>query len=617
MTARLAGCLGSLTLLLGRSSATFKEAMDLIALQADDLKLFPMCNKLWALHDDLCQPTADAEQAFHSLSTWHELCTASGLPGAMHLMREYISFAQALADALLAGVELLQQLSLAQAHGSIPPTPYSQSGFPTLVFDVSWKMLCDIIHLRSLWQIDWPMFHLPPQHAYYSAMDRLVSWLLAFIRGRSSVLQEMHAREDGDNSICARLFFTIQPLVSHMSEISILEGVQLQLAVLMLPANFLSKLCCLVCEGLRYGRSSLDRTKLQLSCLISPAYLVATLAAAVGRCLTSAETLEGGGLQVIRLALLSPAVTEMARLAVVVCSRAYRVSLTHVELTNLGMAEEGARKILTERVEHASQHGNAAISAEVTPHAPTSGPGASASHGGNSSRHKSRQKSSSASGSGISRGNSGGHTSGSNRSDSSSSSSTKDVQASSLVPKVLTSDIELFRALRFNTSPGTTQFRDEMKAMLIVLHDWASPDMVVAADTKVDCLQVTLLHVSKHTRSWMQMQRKGARQQGMRMPLRVEEMTHMQLLMLNSLSSMRATTLGTYIIYLRIMIIYLFIIMGFVRFLHLGLAIRDKAGARRKQGQFKALQKALSALHGLLRKQENREKRRSYIFADF
>lgn len=545
MTARLAGCLGSLTLLLGRSSATFKEAFDLIVPQADDLKLCPMCNKLWALHDDLHEPTADAEQAFHPLSTWHELCTgASGLPGAMHLMKEYVAFAQALADALLAGVDLLQQLSLAQAHviGSIPATPYSQSVFPTLVFDVSWKMLCDLIHLRSLWQIDWPMFHPPPQHAYYSAMDRLVSWLLPFIRGRSAVLKEMHAREDGDTSIRERLFFTLQPLVSHMSEMSILEGGQLQLAVLMLPASFLSRLCCLVVEGLRYGRSSRDRTKLQLNCLLSPAYLVATLAAAVGRCLASAEALDEGP-QAIRKALVCPAVMELARLAVVVCSRADRRSLTHVEATNLGMAEEGARKILCERVEHASQHGNAAISAEIKPHAPTSGPGASASHGGSSSRHKSRQKSSSASSSGgTSRGNRGDHTSGSGRS-ASSSSSPKEGEASSLVPRVSTSDIELFRALRFHTSPGTTQFRDEMKAMLIVLHDWASPGMVVAADTKVDCLQVTLLHVSKHTRSWMQMQRKGARQQGM--PLRVGDMTHMQLLMLNSLSSMRAATLGT------------------------------------------------------------------------
>ncbi|MEW5304945.1 MAG: hypothetical protein WDW36_007518 [Sanguina aurantia] len=86
---------------------------------------------------------------------------------------------------------------------------------------------------------------------------------------------------------------------------------------MLLPPGYLPKLCCLMCEGLRRG--NLPDCATQDTRGSTFAHTVVGLAAAMGRCYKAAKS-AGAGAHVREL-MLCPAVDQLARLAMVICSR--------------------------------------------------------------------------------------------------------------------------------------------------------------------------------------------------------------------------------------------------------------------------------------------------------
>ncbi|MEW5312710.1 MAG: hypothetical protein WDW38_004324 [Sanguina aurantia] len=318
----LGRCFNTLRQLVGRSSVAFTETISLVAQPAGESQLRSMCDKLWALHNDMHPASCKAEQATALNLSWSDVNSGpSGAAGAARLLHEYQAFLVALSAAMMEGLRLLALLATAQegpsANGPGPSIAFRYNAFHYLVFDVSWKVVCKSTLVKGMWPMDWPLHSAPPDHLYHTALDSLVSWLLLFNRGKSALWKEAQRQENADKAFRERLYYMLQPPVLHMQNISLLEGKERELAVAALPPAFVAKLCCVLCEGLRY-RKGRSNAPLDLNGLHTVAHMVALMAMAVGRLVCSEHPTKAGAQT---RALFSPAVIELARLALVACSK--------------------------------------------------------------------------------------------------------------------------------------------------------------------------------------------------------------------------------------------------------------------------------------------------------
>lgn len=175
----------------------------------------------------------------------------------------------------------------------------------------------------TMWPVTWPCAHLTSSsnHAHLTALNHLVHWLLTFTRGDSALWRKLQSSErKAVTRDC--LLRTLQPALMHFGWMSHLKGEAVHDAALLLPPGFLSHLCCLMCEGLRYGNLpgsgilDLNRPRSFETSLVG-------LANALGRCRVEChQALEAVRREEFREPLLCHSVREVASLAVVVCSRA-------------------------------------------------------------------------------------------------------------------------------------------------------------------------------------------------------------------------------------------------------------------------------------------------------
>lgn len=119
-------------------------------------------------------------------------------------------------------------------------------------------------------------------------------------------------------SFCERLHQTLQPAMWCMVRLIIVDGKDLLRGLMLLPPDFLPKLCCLMCDGLRHGSLPDCTTQGTRGSMFT--HMVVTMAQAVGRCLSKAT--EAGTEQQVLDLMLGPAVAELARLSTVICSKA-------------------------------------------------------------------------------------------------------------------------------------------------------------------------------------------------------------------------------------------------------------------------------------------------------
>lgn len=513
---------------MGRSSVAFTETISLVAQPAGESQLRSMCDKLWALHNDMHPASCKAEQATALNLSWSDVNSGpSGAAGAARLLHEYQAFLVALSAAMMEGLRLLALLATAQegpsANGPGPSIAFRYNAFHYLVFDVSWKVVCKSTLVKGMWPMDWPLHSAPPDHLYHTALDSLVSWLLLFNRGKSALWKEAQRQENADKAFRERLYYMLQPPVLHMQNISLLEGKERELAVAALPPAFVAKLCCVLCEGLRY-RKGRSNAPLDLNGLHTVAHMVALMAMAVGRLVCSEHPTKAGAQT---RALFSPAVIELARLALVACSKTDMQALSGVDAMRMSMYVGTTQSMLLTNLGSDARQEHTlhcrSLADTIPAHCRVGTKGSSRSSG-TVARSISASSGSSSS--------------------SSDGSKAAELAAADLIPKVLTSDEELFRALRSCSRPWTSESCDGLHVMITSILESDTPGSLMTVGERVACLVTVLRHVSQHTCAWMQMQRRAA---GRRAPvtlLHLQSMTQMQMLMVTGLKSFRALGRG-------------------------------------------------------------------------
>lgn len=491
MAVWIEGCLEKLTQILQQTSIALTEAEDMHARQADQATLNSMRQQLTLLNSDLLSAVFKAQQAFGSCLTWEALCLGPcGAAGSARVIKEHGSCVKAVSTSITASVKLLNLLTNA------PIVPIPEHSVQNLaMFETVWEMLRTSGAPMQLWPMAWPVDHLTNYSSYLHTQQLLTSWLLTLTRGNSPIWSQIQHVASAHR----RLLATLGPALNCIHRLDDMYEMDLFAAVLRLPHGFLSNLCCLMCDGLRYGQT-LDSTVAGFDINAdSFAQCLMNLSTSVGLAITHWFP-EESAIKMCR-ALLSPAAIEAAKLTIVVCSRVKKSSHTEEEAAHLRMMVVCAQPTIFARLMH---H---ALQDEF--------------------RQTNTQ--------GVAQTPSAGQSSGSS---CSSSSRVAEHARSNIPPWVQISDCTLLCALQICTPPWSNEFCDGFSAMSAVVGEWGEPDPLVAGE-RVACLLIVLRHVFDTTLGWMQLQQRSQADQGAVTPMHVKAMDNMRLMMVNILTGFR------------------------------------------------------------------------------
>lgn len=518
---RISACLDQLTLLVTNISNAIATALDATRPCTQDVRILAMITTLLVLYDEMYDASLLAQPIFSAEPSWDTLCSGpSGPATALRIEKEHACLIEALSTSTLLSLRLFTLLlGTGEGCGSINKW---LSHTTWTAFDISWRMLSDSGRFVQLWPVEWPPVPRETHQTYLAAQDQLLSWLLHFIRGKSTRwLQTKATLASSDETAQDRLCNTLQPAIICVHDLHGLTGEKIHDAVSMLPSGFLSKLCCLLCEGpLIGGKTTLtESVTLDLSLTNTFQTSVVSFTAAIGRCLlvAAAQVVPGSRTS---LGILCPAVLEVARLAIVMTSRAGGHPHTQLQASHLSMSGSLSQSVLFQQTEQPVLHTkHNAVGGGITP-------ASSENRGPVTSRCVSRTRD---------------HT----KSGSSNCSSDGDVfQAGDLVPRVRTRDLVLFHALRDALNPTSKECSEGMMVMLCVMRMWGDRYGMTSPDEQVACLHVALQHLTRHTCGWMQMQRGSVGQHAVEKPLLVVAMTKMRALLTVSMSTMGSLTAG-------------------------------------------------------------------------
>lgn len=431
------------------------------------------------------------------------------------MLSEHAYFMDAISAGVTEAVGTFQALAVARERAERDGTEWFNT-FHVMVFDIAWQTLRETSSLLMLWPPDWPSTHFKTSlPALLSALDKLLVWLLCLTRGQSMLLKEIGSEllasltENG--SLQDKLLHTLQPVVWCVSRLVTLDAEQLIEGVMLLPPSFLSKVCCLMCECLRCGNlpdcTTQDTRKRVLT------QSVVGLATAIGDCIKVAAAVPGDKMFLrVGDAMLCPAVLQLAKLSLVICSKVDTTMCTNTDLLNLVHHVENAQGILSLGPSMAQQPGSIPVSKSAGQHPQ-----------GKQGRHAATSSS------------------------SSQSSSNGVLTARDLVPRVTTSDLELIYALQDCAQPWTDAFLGGLSVMLNTVIRWEGPKASkVAPAVKAACLQAVLHHVSKHThgRMLLLLANKECGQDETATPLHAQTMAKLRLVMAAALKSIKAMDQG-------------------------------------------------------------------------
>lgn len=521
MAVRLASCLKNVADVLEQSSAVLTRTLSVVTSVAS--KTRETHNKqLRGTHEALKDKNAElysaADELYRAFSlaqpTWELLCAGPcGMAACTRAIEEHTGMVAALSTSITAAVELFAVLSSAQeetikatAHPSrksasssntapdpnLPATSESMAFNHTHhlpILEAAWDIITNGGLAMTMWPVTWPCAHLTSSsnHAHLTALNHLVHWLLTFTRGDSALWRKLQSSER--KAVTRdRLLRTLQPALMHFGWMSHLKGEAVHDAALLLPPGFLSHLCCLMCEGLRYGNLpgsgilDLNRPRSFETSLVG-------LANALGRCRVEChQALEAVRREEFREPLLCHSVREVASLAVVVCSRADTRSYDESHTMSMCIFVTYSQSLLIET------HSSCGSSSETC-----------STHG--------------------------------------SSGGVESKAAGALckqepLPRVLTTDLELLDALRVCTLPWTKEFCEGMMVMRSVVGDWESVSAGAVSLQRLACVRVIVRHVTKHTLGWMLLQQRErqGRQLDIVTPLHGVAVTQLRLLMLTILA---------------------------------------------------------------------------------
>lgn len=347
------------------------------------------------------------------------------------------------------------------------------------ILEAAWDAVIKGGLAMSMWPLTWPNTQITSSnnHAYLTAVNSLVRWLLPFTHS-NSILWLKLKRTSRKLATCNRIHLTLQPLLLHLNRMTFLKGDAIHTAALLLPPEFLSHVCCLMCEGLHFGNVpgsgvlDMDRPGTFETSVLG-------VATALGRCHAS-HSKEGSRRGPCQ-PLLCHAALELARLALVICSKADTRSYDESDTMNMRIFVTFSQSLLFQPRSNCSSV--------------RSDRSAGTLNGGASSAPVSQE----------------------------------------LVPRMLTSDQELICALRVCTLPWTREFREGMKVMYAVINDWESQIGVGAVLVeRLASVGAVLYHLTKHVRTWMLLKRQERQRGQLKVvtPLHEEAMTQMRMVML-------------------------------------------------------------------------------------
>lgn len=208
---------------------------------AEDSNIITTRHALTSLISQIDCVASHINAGVYENDSWAHLCSKAS-DKAIGVYSEYTRSVGCYAALIREGVKRLQELEQVSKLTSDQANE----------FNLVWEILNEAASVQTEWPVDWRPLDPPVKAKILTALDNLVAWQLAFIRGSSNALacmQQAFSFED----MLAHILKSVNGAMMEIDHLSILQGSTLRLALSEFPPAFLENLCSYVVEGMGPG----------------------------------------------------------------------------------------------------------------------------------------------------------------------------------------------------------------------------------------------------------------------------------------------------------------------------------------------------------------------------